>query len=155
MSISIIGMFSPFTWEGILTAIFCGIVVGLERQLSGKPAGIRTSILICLGTYTFVALSTIIEGGTTDASRVLGQVITGIGFLGAGLMLTRGGLLVGVTSAAVIWVLASIGALIGFEKYLAAIVLSVLVVSVLSIIGFVEHQFKKLQRGVHKGNHGE
>ena len=100
---------APYDWASIGTAVFCGGIIGLERQLRGKPVGIRTAALITLGTYLFLATSFMLEGKIVDPSRVIGQVITGIGFLGAGVMLARDGIVVGVTSAASIWVLASIG----------------------------------------------
>lgn len=101
-------------WGAIGIAVFCGTIIGLERQWRGKPAGIRTSILICLGTTLFIRLSVVHSGEYADPTRVLGQVVTGIGFLGAGVIFARGGTVVGITSAAVIWILASIGAMIGF-----------------------------------------
>src|SRR5918992_3632699 len=100
-------------WLRLGTAIFCGGIIGLERQLRGKAAGMRTSILICLGTELFVGLGASFAGDRVDPTRVLGQVVTGIGFLGGGVILSRGGALVGGTSAAVIWVLAALGSLIG------------------------------------------
>jgi putative Mg2+ transporter-C (MgtC) family protein len=139
----------PLKWASILTAFVCGAMVGLERQLSGKPAGIRTSILICMGSYVFVALaSSVVENGG-DHTRVVGQVITGIGFLGAGVMLTRDGLVVGVTSAAVIWMLAAVGCLIGMNKVIPAIFLSFVTLFILVGVSFIERLFKKLKTGVH------
>jgi putative Mg2+ transporter-C (MgtC) family protein len=90
-------------WLRIGTAIFCGGIIGLERQLRGKAAGIRTSILICLGTQLFVGLGSSFGGERVDPTRVLAQVVTGIGFLGGGVILAREGAVIGVTSAAVIW----------------------------------------------------
>lgn len=137
---------SPLSYGGLLTAFLCGGFIGLERKISGKPAGIRTAILICLGSYAFVALSVELSGSnnTTDHSRVLGQIITGIGFLGAGVMLNRGKKTRGVTTAAVIWVLAGIGAFIGFHKTLPAIVLTALTLFVLSVLGRLETLMNKL-----------
>lgn len=130
-------------------AAFCGAVLGLERQLRGKPAGIRTSILICLGTMTFVHLGIEMQGTAGDPTRVLGQVVTGVGFLGAGVILTSGGLVKGVTSAAVIWVLASVGAAIGAGHY--GVALSVTLVSVGLLVGIerLERGVRALRRGVH------
>src|SRR5690349_2283794 len=96
-------------WTRVGMALLCGGIVGLERQLRGKPAGMRTSSLICLGTAMFVYMGVELTGAEGDPSRVLGQVVTGIGFLGAGVIMTRNGLLTGVTSAAVIWLLAAVG----------------------------------------------
>ena len=139
----------PFTWKAVTTAILCGGIVGFERQIRGKTAGIRTSILICLGTAIFVQLGATFEGANADPTRVLGQVITGIGFLGAGVILSRGGLIKGVTSASVIWMLACIGAVIGFHHYSAALALTLVTIAVLTGVEILELSFRKLRRGVH------
>jgi putative Mg2+ transporter-C (MgtC) family protein len=146
---TIAALFEPLSLLGIGTAVLCGMVVGLERQLSGKPTGMRTSILICLGSYIFVAVNHLISGGNVDPGRIVGQIITGIGFIGAGVILTRQGIVVGVTSAAVIWVLAGIGILIGFEKYATAVVMSLLVVVVLTGVNLLESSFMILRRGIY------
>jgi putative Mg2+ transporter-C (MgtC) family protein len=146
---SFASLLEPLSLFGIGIAVLCGMVVGLERQLSGKPTGMRTSILICLGSYIFVAVSHMISGGNVDPGRIVGQIITGIGFLGAGVILTRQGIVVGVTSAAVIWVLAGVGILIGFEKYLTAVVISLLVVAILTGVNFLESSFIILRMGVY------
>lgn len=140
---------SPFEWPAIGAAIFCGSIVGLERQLRGKPVGIRTSSLITLGTYLFLKVAFLFQGETVDPSRVVGQVITGIGFLGAGVMMARDGAVVGVTSAAAIWVLAALGVMIGAGYLLAAIKLSLLVVTILYGVDFFEDRVSALSRGVH------
>ncbi|MFH1679770.1 MAG: MgtC/SapB family protein [Candidatus Eisenbacteria bacterium] len=141
------GFLFPLTWPGLGTAILCGGIVGFERQIRGKPAGMRTSILICLGTQVFVELSTAFSAPTTDPTRVLGQVVTGIGFLGAGVILARGGVVTGVTTASVVWVLAAIGCTIGFGHYGAAIVLAALTVAVLNGIELLEASFRRLRSG--------
>jgi putative Mg2+ transporter-C (MgtC) family protein len=79
----------PYSWEVIFTAIFCGTVIGLERQFRSKPVGIRTSSLIVLGTHLFLSTAFMLKGDVIDPSRVIGQVITGIGFLGGGYDLHR------------------------------------------------------------------
>lgn len=141
---------SPLAWQEIITALFCGFVIGLERQLRGKPAGIRTSILIVLGTYVFIAVAVFTSTEVTDPSRIIGQVITGVGFLGAGVMLTRDGMVLGVTSAATIWMLAAIGVCIGVGQDAAAIKLSLLVVTVLLGIDALENSSAAMRRGVHR-----
>lgn len=140
----------PLGWQELLTALVCGFIIGLERQLRGKPAGIRTSILIVMGTYVFIAASMSVNSAMTDPSRIIGQVITGVGFLGAGVMLSRDGMVLGVTSAATIWVLAAIGVCIGIGLDVVAIKLSVLVVAVLVGIGILESSSSALRRGVHR-----
>ena len=117
-------------WAKILVSVLCGGIIGFERQIRGKPAGIRTSILICLGTEIFVSHGTSLASG--DQYRVLAQVVTGIGFLGAGLMISQEGTVRGVTSAAVIWVLAAIGATIGLGHRAEAVVFFLVTVGVLS-----------------------
>lgn len=142
---------APMTLPEIATAMLCGTVLGFERQILGKPAGIRTSILICLGTYVFVKLGLSVHAeDSTATARVIGQVITGIGFLGAGVILNREGIVHGVTSAAVIWMLAAIGAVIGVGRCIPAIVLCFLTVLVLTGVDFLEGSFLPFRRGVHK-----
>lgn len=107
---------SPLNIKSIFTAISCAFAIGFERQYFGKPAGIRTSILICLGAYVFVSLSASLLNENTDASRVVGQIVTGI----------------------------------GFGNYGAAITITILTLSVLLGISFLEHLFKRLKVGNHK-----
>ena len=121
---------APYFWQ-LLARVAGGAIIGIERQLRGKPVGIRTSALITLGTYLFLSTAFNLQWDVIDHSRVVGQIITGIGFLGAGVMLGKDGAVVGVTSAATIWVLASIGVMIATENLGAAIKLSVLVVGIL------------------------
>ncbi|MBN1255416.1 MAG: MgtC/SapB family protein [Deltaproteobacteria bacterium] len=137
-------------WIGIGVAVLCGGIVGLERQIRGKAAGIRTNILICLGTSIFVQLGVTFAGPQTDPTRVLGQVAVGIGFLGAGVIIAREGLVKGVTTAAVIWVLAGIGAIVGFGNFAAAIVLAIVTVGILSGIELLEKGVRWLRSGEHE-----
>lgn len=138
---------APDFWLRLGTAILCGGIIGLERQLRGKAAGIRTSILICLGTELFVGLGASFGGDRVDPTRVLGQVVTGIGFLGGGVILAREGAIVGVTSAAVIWVLAALGSLIGLGHMMAAIVLTLVTVGLLTGVELLESVFRRLRYG--------
>ena len=136
-------------WARVGVTVACAGLIGLERQLRGKPAGIRTTILVCLGTMVFVRLSIEFEDGRADPTRVLGQIVTGIGFLGGGLMLTRDGSVKGVTSAAVIWMVAGIGACIGMDQYRAALALTGVTLLVLVGVQQLERAFRALRRGVH------
>jgi putative Mg2+ transporter-C (MgtC) family protein len=140
----------PLSWEGLLCCFLSGIIVGLERQLRGKPVGMRTSALICIGTYIFIAITRHIATDLTDPSRIIGQVITGIGFLGAGVILARQGIVVGVTSASAIWVLAAIGVVIGVGFPWLGVKMAFLVVFVLVGVDSLESRFEPLQRGVHR-----
>lgn len=145
-------LFSPFEldfWVRIGLTLFCGGLIGIERQLRGKPAGIRTSILICLGTQVFISLALSYKEITPDPSRVLGQIVTGIGFLGAGVMMAKEDIVIGVTSAAIIWILAGIGATIGLGYYAGALSLTIVTVSVLLGVEALENSFRKLRQGSH------
>ncbi|MCB0326957.1 MAG: MgtC/SapB family protein [Bdellovibrionales bacterium] len=137
-----------FFWTQIGVAILCSFMIGLERQIRGKPIGIRTSTLICLGTLVFIDLSRGMNSG--DPSRVLSQVITGIGFLGAGLIINREGNMFGLTSAAVVWILASIGCAIGFGHFQAAFVITLVALFILVGITQLEIAFLALRKGVHR-----
>ncbi|MDX2122622.1 MAG: MgtC/SapB family protein [Gemmatimonadota bacterium] len=141
-------------WLMVGTALLCGGAVGLERQMRGKVAGMRTSILICLGTAFFIRLGLAILPVGGDPTRVLGQVVSGIGFLGAGVILARGDRIMGVTTAAVIWILAAVGALIGagfLRAGLTATLLTLLVL--LGIEGFENMARRRGLRG--SGMHGQ
>jgi putative Mg2+ transporter-C (MgtC) family protein len=141
---------NPLTWEALLCCFLSGVIIGLERQLRGKPVGVRTSALVCIGTYVFIAMTRFISTGGTDPSRIVGQVVTGIGFLGAGVILTRQGVVIGVTSATVIWVLAAIGVTIGSGLPWLGVRLAVLTVLILVGVDILEDRFEVLQRGVHR-----
>jgi putative Mg2+ transporter-C (MgtC) family protein len=136
-------------WARVGVTVLCAGLIGLERQLRGKPAGIRTTILVCLGTMLFVRLGVDVQADGADPTRVLGQVVTGIGFLGGGLMLARDGHVKGVTSAAVIWIVAGIGATIGLDQFRAAGALTLVTLVVLVGVQKLEHAFRALRRGVH------
>ncbi|HXV37066.1 MAG TPA: MgtC/SapB family protein [Myxococcota bacterium] len=139
----------PF-WEMIGMALLCGAIVGTERQLRGKPAGVRTSILICVSTAVFIHLGDIAVGANGDPVRVLGQLVTGVGFLGAGVMLAREGMVTGVTTAAVIWVLAAIGAAIGLGLYPGAFALALVTVGVLTGVELLESSVRRFTRGIYE-----
>jgi putative Mg2+ transporter-C (MgtC) family protein len=139
----------PF-WDMVGTALLCGTIIGFERQLRGKPAGIRTGCLVTLGTATFISLAeSQAAGSTSDVSRVLGQLVTGVGFLGAGVMIAQEGVVKGVTTAAVIWILAAVGSAIGLGFMKGAIVLSLVTVAILVGIEKLESSVLWLARGVH------
>jgi putative Mg2+ transporter-C (MgtC) family protein len=138
---------SRLFWMHVGTAVLCGGLIGIERQLRGKAAGIRTSILICLGTALFVSLGASMPSDRVDPTRVLAQVVSGIGFLGGGVILARKGLIVGVTSAAVIWVLAALGAMIGLGHLAATLVLTLVTLAILIGVELLEGAFRRLRQG--------
>jgi putative Mg2+ transporter-C (MgtC) family protein len=133
-------------WQHLGTAVLCGGLIGSERQLRGKAAGIRTSILICLGTSIFVSLGASTQANV-DPTRVLAQIASGIGFLGGGVILARKGLITGVTTAAVIWVLAALGGMIGFGHLEASIALTLATLGILIGVELLESVFRRLRQG--------
>ncbi len=108
---------------GIILAVVLGGIIGLERELSGKVAGIRTNILICLGAAVFTIVSRQMAEGTDPSNtRIAAQIVTGVGFLGAGSIIRDRGGVLGLTTAATIWLVASIGMACGAHFFgLAAI----------------------------------
>lgn len=140
----------PFTWPALLCCAINGVLIGVERQTRGKPVGIRTSILIIAGTYFFMSMAVSLSPNTLDQARVLGQIITGVGFLGAGVMMTLDGKIHGVTSAAIIWLLAALGMMIGLGYLQQSVIITLLALSVLLGVDKAENSFKSLRRGVHQ-----
>ncbi|MDQ6982449.1 MAG: MgtC/SapB family protein [Mariprofundus sp.] len=140
---------NPELWTAVGVAMSCGTLIGFERQFRGKAAGVRTGVLISLGTMLFVYMGSHIDAATVDASRVLGQVVTGIGFLGAGVMFNRDGVVNGVTTASVIWVLAAIGSMAGLGYTYTPLLLSLLTVLILGACSSLEKNFAWLRRGAY------
>jgi len=140
---------APLSWRGILACIGAGGIIGLERQIQGKPVGVRTSILICLGTYALVVAGLAIANADSDPTRIVGQVVTGIGFLGAGVMLARDGAVVGVTSAASIWMLAAIGVIIATHAPSLGVKLAILSVVVLVGTNYAEVALRGMGHRAH------
>ena len=126
-------------------ATLLGGAIGLERELGGKPAGLRTNILICIGSVLYTHLSlAMLTGSTgaipvgTDTTRVAAQIVTGVGFIGAGTILHARGAVVGLTSAATIWVVAAIGIALGSGYYLEGVGTTLAVLVVLAGLGRAE-----------------
>jgi len=124
----------------VLFAILCGGLIGLERELKNKPAGIKTNILICLGSTLYTSVSILLSAANTgaggqfgDPSRIAAQIVSGIGFLGGGTIIQARGTILGLTTAATIWVVAAIGICVGLGHSDIAVAASVLVV--LALVG--------------------
>jgi putative Mg2+ transporter-C (MgtC) family protein len=125
----------------LLVACLLGAAVGLEREFNRKAAGVRTNLLICMGSAFFTLLSAVLAGDANpDKGRVAANIVQGIGFLGAGLILHNRSRVSGLTSAASVFVVASIGMACGAGLYGAAIVAAVLVIVALEAVGFVERR---------------
>ena len=119
----------------LILSIFLGALVGFERQLSNKPAGMRTHMLVSLGACLFTVIA--ISNFKDDAGRILGGLVTGIGFIGAGNIIANRGKVHGITTAATLWTVAAIGLAIGSGSYFLAIIAGILVFMIL--------QFKRIE----------
>jgi putative Mg2+ transporter-C (MgtC) family protein len=122
----------------LVLAVILGGAVGIERELRGKPAGLRTNILICMGATLFTVLSYRLSMGRGDPGRVAAQILTGVGFIGAGTILHLRGAVTGLTSAATIWVVAAVGMALGSGAYMEAMGATLLIMVVLAGLGPVE-----------------
>jgi len=119
----------------ILLAVVLGGAIGLQRERAGKPAGLRTHMLICVGATLFTLVSTYGFSGLADPSRIAAGIVTGIGFIGAGAIILRNaeGYVAGLTTAATIWVVAGIGVAVGAGLYIASVITTVVTLIVLFI----------------------
>ncbi len=109
-----------------------GAIIGFQRERAGKPAGLRTHILICLGAALFTVASIYGFGAASDPARIAAGVLIGVGFLGAGIIMRTGeGIVAGLTTAATIWAVAGIGLAAGAGLYLVSAVAAVLILIVL------------------------
>jgi putative Mg2+ transporter-C (MgtC) family protein len=125
----------------LLLACFLGGAVGLEREAKRRAAGLRTNLLICMGCAFFTLLSAVLAGeGSPNKGQVASNIVQGIGFLGAGLILHTRSRVSGLTSAASVFVVASIGMACGAGLYAAATIATVIVLLSLELVGFLEQR---------------
>jgi putative Mg2+ transporter-C (MgtC) family protein len=128
----------------LLISFVAGMLIGYDRERSGKAAGLRTQMLVCVGSALFAGLSIFIaksmgvEG--QDPTRVIAQIVSGVGFLGAGVILKSGNRLTGVTTAATIWTTAAVGVAIGAGFYIPA-GMTVFLILMLNPIAYLQYTF--------------
>jgi putative Mg2+ transporter-C (MgtC) family protein len=122
----------------LLLAAVLGGVVGAERELRGKSAGFRTNILITMGCALFTISSIMLAGSDAERTRIAAQIVTGIGFLGAGAIVRTRGSIHGMTTAATIWVNAALGVAAGGGEYRLAISAAAITLIVLLVLGPLE-----------------
>lgn len=136
----------PYFIPKVIVATICGVIIGIDRELKQKVAGVRTFILICVGCAIFTSISTLMSDGTTyDPTRIIGQIITGIGFLGAGVIVKNDDKIVGVTTAAFIWCVSAIGVLAGLGAIWTPIILTIGLLIVSLIFEKFEIYIKKIK----------
>lgn len=136
----------------LVLAVVLGGAIGWERQQAKKPAGLRTHILVSLGSAVFTLISflagptitgqpiAILRTGAIDHTRIAAAIVIGIGFLGAGTIIRSGGNVLGLTTAASIWIVAGIGMACGFGMYSLAIIAAILVILTLFVLEKIEEK---------------
>ncbi len=137
-------------WEIVLRLVLAVVlsgIIGFERELHGRPAGLRTHILVCVGAALVMLISIDGFGGSGDPARLAAQVVSGIGFLGAGAILRDGGDIKGITTAATLWIVGMIGLACGNGYYIGAIVATAICVILILILRPVE---RKINNRSHK-----
>ncbi|MBN2773547.1 MAG: MgtC/SapB family protein [Prolixibacteraceae bacterium] len=158
---------NEINWETALLRLFIsfivGTVIGIEREAHNQPAGLRTHILICIGATLIMMLSIFIPQVFTDfqngdPGRIAAQVVSGIGFLGAGAILKFGADVKGLTTAASIWTIAAVGLAIGAGMYMISVIAVVIILFALTVMDvfekkiFKERLLKKIEISIKKKN---
>ena len=139
---------------GLLFAVVLGGAIGLEREINGKPAGLRTNIIICLGAAAFTLVARRLGVDAPDApGRVAAGIVTGVGFLGAGALIQEGSGVHGLTTAAGIWLVASIGVACGMGYYLMAALTTFL--ALVALFGLLPITRKIRRRREHKQDNNQ
>lgn len=134
----------------LVIAMICGMIIGTERTLAHKTAGMRTCALVSLGAALFVAISEYfmqlngVSSGV-DPMRMASQVVAGVGFLGAGIIFMRDNQVAGVTTASSIWVAAGIGIACGFALYALAIYATIITLFIFVVLWSVEQKFRNMK----------
>lgn len=135
----------------IILAALAGFVIGLEREYKGKEAGLKTNTLVAIGAAAYIIMSLeFIERDYTDVTRVLSQVVTGIGFLGAGVIMKKENTIVGLTTAATIWCSAAVGSLAGLGMYIELMLFTLLVILVNVLFGIFNKTIAKTKDKIEK-----
>ena len=139
----------------LILAVFLGSMVGLERERHDKAAGLRTHMLVCVGSTLIMIVSAYgfndllgRQATVLDPSRVAAQVVSGIGFLGAGLIIFRRDVVIGLTTAAGVWAVAGVGLAVGGGLYIPAIITTVIIVLVMEAIIPIETRLRKSHKQI-------
>ncbi len=128
----------------LLLAVAAGGLIGIEREFRDKAAGFRTLIFICAGACLFTILSVNLAPDS-DPNRIAANIVTGVGFLGAGVILREGGKVIGLTTAATIWLTAAVGMGIGGGQYLISAVMVLMAMVVLWLLPFIERRIESIR----------
>jgi putative Mg2+ transporter-C (MgtC) family protein len=132
--------------ERLLLVILVGGIIGAEREYRSKSAGFRTMILICLGSFLFTTFSIVIGNGTTD--RIASNIVTGIGFLGAGVIFQSDNRINGITTAATIWATAALGMGIADGEYKLVLISTVIILGALLLLTKLENLIDRINQSI-------
>src|SRR4051812_37629756 len=135
----------PAQLLGLLAAVLFGALIGYERQLRGHPAGLHTNALVALGSAAFVIASMLV-GDPSGPARVAGQVVTGVGFLCAGVIMHQGVTVRGINTAATVWCASAVGVLAGFGQLWWAGLVTLFIVVANFLLHYIEHRIIEAQR---------
>lgn len=141
--------YGPNLLIDLATAIVCGAAIGIERQRQGSPAGLKTLMLVCVGATTYMFTGHLVlesSGMAGDPTRVAGQIVTGIGFLGAGAIIHGRGGVTGLTSAATIWHTGAIGILIGCHMPITGALITLVSLAAIQILRVLEARLFQAER---------
>ena len=127
----------------LVTAVVLGGLIGLEREIHQKPAGLRTNILICMGAATFIVMANRMSAGPDTIARMTAGIVAGIGFIGGGTVLRGQTNIYGITTAATIWVVTSIGIACGMQFYDIAVAVTLLSLLVLTVLNPLDRRIHK------------
>ena len=137
-------------------ALLVGTLVGIEREYRGKLAGIKTNALICAASALFTAAGLLMSGygsshpaPNADVTRIVAQIVSGIGFIGAGAIFKSSSKVQGLTTAAIIWSVAALGILVGYGVFLATITITVVFIIFLSLVAILERRLFRVHGGLH------
>ena len=136
---------SPAQLLGLVAAVLLGALIGFERQLRGHPAGLHTNALVALGSAAFVVAG-VLMGVTSESVRIAGQVVTGVGFLCAGVIMHQGATVRGINTAATVWCAAAVGVLAGFGQIWWAGLLAMVIVVTNFSLHYIEHRILRSQQ---------
>ena len=129
----------------LVFAFVLGSILGIEREINRKPAGLRTLAVISLASalFTILSLNSAFSSGATDPTRIASQIVVGVGFVGAGVIISTGGHVRGVTTAASLWVAAAVGMASGIGEFGLAIVTTILALIALEFFVVFERPLKE------------
>jgi putative Mg2+ transporter-C (MgtC) family protein len=142
---NIFEQFDFHSFAPLIAAVVLGGLIGLEREIHRKPAGLRTNILICMGAATFMLIAERMSAGPDTFARMTAGIVAGIGFIGGGAVLRDHANVYGITTAATIWVVTSIGIACGMRLYDIAIVVTVLSLLVLTVLNPLDRRIHRAQ----------